>query len=91
MHTGNAPPVQGTLSLLIAVLRQTFSVSHPAALTLVWSPNGHSLAVAALDGTVVIWDVATLTQVGCIEGRRDLQLGRRTEDKVTAKKLESSA
>lgn len=63
---------------------------HLAAVTLAWSPGGHSLAVATLDGAVVLWDAATLTQTGCIEGRQDLRPGRRTDEKVTAKQLESS-
>ena len=29
-------------------------------------------------------------QVGSIEGRRDLQLGRKVDDKVTAKRLEDA-
>ena len=35
-------------------------------------PEGGSLAVATLDGAVVLWDAPTLTQLGSIEGRQDL-------------------
>ena len=42
------------------------------ALTLAWSPEGGSLAVATLDGAVVLWDAPTLTQLGSVEGRQDL-------------------
>ena len=39
---------------------------------------------------MVLWDAPTLTQLGSIEGRQDLRPGRRADDKVTAKQLESS-
>ena len=39
---------------------------------------------------MVLWDAPTLTQLGSIEGRQDLRTGRRVDDKVTAKQLESS-
>ena len=55
-----------------------------------WSPEGGSLAVATLDGAVVLWDAPTLTQLGSIKGRQDLRNGRTVDDKVTAKQLESS-
>ena len=49
-------------------------------------PDGEGLAVATLDGLITLWD-ANLLLIGTIEGRRDLEIGRRVEDKVTAKKL----
>ena len=39
---------------------------------------------------MVLWDAPTLTQLGSIEGRQDLRPGRRADDKVTAKQLETS-
>ena len=39
---------------------------------------------------MVLWDAPTLTQLGSVEGRQDLRPGRRADDKVTAKQLESS-
>ena len=39
---------------------------------------------------MVLWDAPTLTQLGSIEGRQDLRTGRRVDDKLTAKQLESS-
>ena len=39
---------------------------------------------------MVLWDAPTLTQLDSIEGRQDLRPGRRADDKVTAKQLESS-
>lgn len=41
--------------------------------------------MASLDGQITLWDPDKGTQVGSIEGRHDLQLGRKETDKVTAK------
>jgi periodic tryptophan protein 2 len=56
------------------------------ALAVAPRPDGEGLAVATLDGLITLWD-ANLLLIGTIEGRRDLEIGRRVEDKVTAKKL----
>ncbi|XP_011404778.1 PREDICTED: periodic tryptophan protein 2 homolog [Amphimedon queenslandica] len=56
-------------------------------LTLSYSPDGSQLAVATLDGVISLWDVNTSSQIGTIEGRNDLEVGRRSADKITAKRL----
>ncbi|XP_029433602.1 periodic tryptophan protein 2 homolog isoform X2 [Rhinatrema bivittatum] len=48
-------------------------------------PDGKELAMTTLDGQISFWDPETATQTGSIEGRHDLQMGRRELDKITAK------
>ncbi|KAM9317501.1 periodic tryptophan protein 2 homolog [Gastrophryne carolinensis] len=55
------------------------------ALAVAFRPDGGELAVASLDGQITMWDPENGTQTGCIEGRHDLQPGRKELDKVTAK------
>ena len=50
-------------------------------------PDGEELAVASLDGQITFWNIRGLVQTGSVEGRRDLQVGRSVEHKVTAKHL----
>ena len=45
------------------------------------------MAVASLDGQITFWNIRGLVQTGSVEGRRDLQVGRSIEHKVTAKHL----
>ncbi|PIK47368.1 putative periodic tryptophan protein 2-like isoform X2 [Apostichopus japonicus] len=49
-------------------------------------PDGKQLAVASLDFQVTFWDIKSASQVGSIEGRRDLSSGRRDTDFITAKR-----
>ena len=60
-------------------------------LTLAFRPDGVELAVATLDGQILFWDVNRVLQTGSIEGKHDLQLGRRVGDKVTAQRLAEAA
>lgn len=53
----------------------------------VFRPDGAELAVSSLDGQLSFWSVANAVQTGSIEGRHDLEVGRRDHDKVTARKL----
>ncbi|KAG8430148.1 hypothetical protein GDO86_018389 [Hymenochirus boettgeri] len=55
------------------------------ALTVAFRPDGKEIAVATLDGEITFWDPEKGTQMGSIEGRHDLQLGRKELDMVTAK------
>lgn len=50
-------------------------------------PDGKELAVATLDGQISFWDVINAIQTGSIEGHRDLQVGRRVADRITANKM----
>ena len=50
-------------------------------------PDGEELAVASLDGQITFWNIRGLVQTGSVEGRRDLQVGRSVEHKVTTKHL----
>ena len=65
-------------------LSETFAY---VVVTHCFRPDGKQLAVASLDGQISFWDVLNSVQTGSIEGRNDLHVGRRTTDKVTAKKL----
>ena len=56
-------------------------------LCLAFRPDGEELAVASLDGQITFWNIRGLVQTGSVEGRRDLQVGRSVEHKVTAKHL----
>ena len=51
-----------------------------------YKPDGREIAVATLDGQITFWDVHTVNQTGCIEGRPDLGYTRKEMDKITAKK-----
>ncbi|CAH2218576.1 periodic tryptophan 2 homolog [Pelobates cultripes] len=54
-------------------------------MAVVFRPDGKELAVASLDGQITFWDPEKGNQSGSIEGRHDLQMGRKELDKVTAK------
>ena len=65
-----------------------FSLSlHFTVICIVFRPDGVELAVSSLDGQLSFWNVANAVQTGSIEGRHDLEVGRREWDKVTAKTL----
>ncbi|XP_053312786.1 periodic tryptophan protein 2 homolog [Spea bombifrons] len=55
------------------------------AVAVAFRPDGKELAVASLDGHITMWDPEKGNQTGSIEGRHDLQMGRKELDKVTAK------
>ncbi|XP_037272246.2 periodic tryptophan protein 2 homolog [Rhipicephalus microplus] len=57
------------------------------ALTVEFRPDGCEFAVATLDGAIVFFEPQGSSQVGCIEGKRDLTSGRRDTDIITAKRL----
>ncbi|NXC66658.1 PWP2 protein, partial [Anhinga anhinga] len=54
-------------------------------LVVAFRPDGQELAVAALNGQITFWDHENAAQTGSIEGRHDLQMGRKELDKITAK------
>ncbi|NXM12582.1 PWP2 protein, partial [Ploceus nigricollis] len=54
-------------------------------LIVAFRPDGKELAVAALNGQITFWDHENAVQTGSIEGRHDLQMGRKELDKITAK------
>uniref|UniRef100_A0A8C3VAM5 Small-subunit processome Utp12 domain-containing protein n=1 Tax=Catharus ustulatus TaxID=91951 RepID=A0A8C3VAM5_CATUS len=54
-------------------------------LVVAFRPDGRELAVAALNGQITFWDHENAVQTGSIEGRHDLQMGRKELDKITAK------
>ncbi|NXH33387.1 PWP2 protein, partial [Myiagra hebetior] len=54
-------------------------------LVVAFRPDGKELAVAALNGQITFWDHENAAQTGSIEGRHDLQMGRKELDKITAK------
>ncbi|NWS04589.1 PWP2 protein, partial [Motacilla alba] len=54
-------------------------------LVVAFRPDGKELAVAALNGQITFWDHDNAVQTGSIEGRHDLQMGRKELDKITAK------
>jgi len=49
-------------------------------------PDGKEIAISTLDAQISFWDPLTATQLGSIEGRRDLGYSRKEIDKMTAKK-----
>ena len=53
-------------------------------------PDGGEIAVATLDCSITFFDVKTGTQIASVEGRRDIVLGRRSSDKVTAETMASA-
>lgn len=55
------------------------------ALAVAFCPAGSELAVASLDGQITFWDHENAVQTGSVEGRHDLQMGRKELDKITAK------
>ncbi|KAM3935581.1 periodic tryptophan protein 2 homolog [Leptodactylus fuscus] len=55
------------------------------ALAVTFRPDGNELAVSSLNGQITMWDPEKGIQTGSIEGRHDLQLGRKKTDKITAK------
>lgn len=64
--------------------KETLSLNSDA-LTVTYRPDGKELAVATLDGQITFWDPQNAVQTGSIEGRHDLQMGRKETDKITAK------
>jgi len=60
-------------------------------LALAWRPDGQMVSVATLTGQVVTFDTRTGTQVGTIDGRRDLGSGKGDLDKISAKKKREAA
>ncbi|KAK7097896.1 periodic tryptophan protein 2 homolog [Littorina saxatilis] len=56
-------------------------------LTLAFRPDGKELAVGTLSAKISFWDPVNGRQTGCVEGRHDLDYGRKETDKVTGKTL----
>ncbi|XP_067849509.1 PWP2 small subunit processome component [Heptranchias perlo] len=54
-------------------------------LDVTFRPDGRELAIVTLDGQISFWDHQNVVQTGSIEGRHDLQMGRKELDKITAK------
>lgn len=65
----------------------SISLLFHTVICVVFRPDGEELAVSSLDGQLSFWNVANAVQTGSIEGRHDLEVGRREWDKVTAKTL----
>ncbi|NWZ81334.1 PWP2 protein, partial [Poecile atricapillus] len=64
--------------------KETF-IMNSDVLVVAFRPDGKELAVAALNGQITFWDHENAVQIGSIEGRHDLQMGRKELDKITAK------
>ncbi|KAM9567330.1 periodic tryptophan protein 2 homolog isoform 2-T2 [Guaruba guarouba] len=64
--------------------KETF-IFNSDVLVVAFRPDGKELAVAALNGQITFWDHESAVQTGSIEGRHDLQMGRKELDKITAK------
>uniref|UniRef100_A0A672UA33 PWP2 small subunit processome component n=1 Tax=Strigops habroptila TaxID=2489341 RepID=A0A672UA33_STRHB len=64
--------------------KETF-ILNSDVLVVAFRPDGKELAVAALNGQITFWDHESAVQTGSIEGRHDLQMGRKELDKITAK------
>ena len=60
-------------------------------LALAWRPDGQRISVATLQGHLVTFDSKSGSQVGSINGRRDLGGGRSDADKISAKKKREAA
>jgi len=56
-------------------------------LSLCYRPDGYEIAISSINGEIKFWTPQASMQVGSIEGRKDMQSGRRKTDLVTAKKL----
>ncbi|XP_043557373.1 PWP2 small subunit processome component [Chiloscyllium plagiosum] len=54
-------------------------------LDVAFRPDGQELAAVTLDGQITFWDHQNVVQTGSIEGRHDLQMGRKELEKITAK------
>lgn len=51
-----------------------------------YKPDGEEIAVATLNGNILIFHVKTSQQLGTIDGRNDLGSGLTDDDMITAKK-----
>jgi periodic tryptophan protein 2 len=60
-------------------------------MALAFRPDGSQLAVASLDAQITFWDMRSSAQEGSIESRSNLEVGRRSTDKVTAQTLSAGA
>lgn len=60
------------------------------ALDVVFSPDGHSLAVVTMDSTITWFDYQTSAQCGSIETRMDVDAGRGRMDTITKAKSSAS-
>eukprot|EP00124_Ichthyophonus_hoferi_P002564 Ihof_evm3s179 gene=Ihof_evmTU3s179 len=52
-------------------------------------PDGKEICVATLDGQLVFWNIESGQEVGSLECRRDIQGGRKVDDKVSVKNASS--
>lgn len=59
-------------------------------LCVIFNPNGEEVAVATLDGQILVFHIKTATQLKSIEGRDDLGSGRSDTDLITAEKSKQS-
>uniref|UniRef100_A0A8D0L2J1 PWP2 small subunit processome component n=1 Tax=Sphenodon punctatus TaxID=8508 RepID=A0A8D0L2J1_SPHPU len=64
--------------------KETLAVNSDV-LVVAFRPDGNELAIAALNGQITFWDHENAVQTGSIEGRHDLQMGRKELDIITAK------
>lgn len=74
----------------LSVHQLTIHLFLSSVLTVCVRPDGGEVAIATLDCCITFFDVRTGTQTASVEGLRDLVLGRRGSDKVTAKTMSSA-
>ena len=83
LRCGLLPSLLWQLAAVVVVMSWQLLCS---VLSLAYSPDGRSLAIATLNGHISVIDVESEDITRTIEGRHDLGYTRREGDKITAKK-----
>merc|ERR1711962_763326 len=77
-------------ALEVSSARETIALGSEG-LAVAWRPDGQAVSVATLAGQIQTFEVRTGSQIGTIDGKKDLGAGRADTDKITAKKKREAA
>jgi periodic tryptophan protein 2 len=56
-------------------------------MAIAFRPDGKEICTATTNGLITFWDVDSGSQLGTIEGRKDISVGRKSTDFITSKSL----
>lgn len=56
-------------------------------MAIAFRPDGKEVCTATTNGLITFWDVDSGSQLGTIEGRKDISVGRKSTDFITSKTL----